>query len=184
MDNEEKYKKLIRAIKVLRDLKPHDECLENWIKENAPEIAEQEDERIRERLIEFFKDWGKTRSHCWSISISDILAWLEKQDPKKHQEELDAAYKTADKVQYKRGYEDAVKEMEKQGWNKDDESYLNTTIAYLKDAKEFKKTAENCINWLKSLRPQPKQEKPPMQNGIIINGVEYELIEDREDKKH
>ena len=44
-----------------------------------PELKESEDERIRERLIEFFKDWGKTRSHCWSISISDILAWLEKQ---------------------------------------------------------------------------------------------------------
>jgi hypothetical protein len=39
-------------------------------------------------------------------------------------------------------------------WSEQDESYLNTTIAYLKDAKEFKKTAENCIDWLKSLRPQ------------------------------
>jgi hypothetical protein len=133
MDNEEKYKKLIRAIKVLRDLKPHDECLENWIKENAPEIAESEDERIRKELIDIvkkspitfaFEDKGK------------VLAWLEKQDPKKHQEELDAAYKTADKVQYHRGYEAAWKEM---------------------------------------------GEQPPMQNGITINGVEYELIEDRED---
>jgi hypothetical protein len=37
-------------------------------------------------------------------------------------------------------------------WSEEDESYLNTTIAYLKDAKEFKKTAENCITWLKSLK--------------------------------
>jgi len=37
-------------------------------------------------------------------------------------------------------------------WSEENESYLNTTIAYLKDAKEFKKTAENCINWLKSLK--------------------------------
>ena len=47
-------------------------------------------------------------------------------------------------------------------WSEEDESYLNTTIAYLKDAKEFKKNAENCINWLKSIKdkvqPQPKQE--------------------------
>lgn len=136
MDNEEKYKKLIRAIKILREIKPRDESLEKWIKDYVPDLAETDDERIRERLIEFFKDWGKTRSHCWSISISDILAWLEKQDPKKHQEELDAAYKTADKVQYRRGYKAAWEEM---------------------------------------------GEQPPMQNGIIINGVEYELIEDRED---
>ena len=41
---------------------------------------------------------------------------------------------------------------QKPTWSKEDESYLNTTIAYLKDAKEFKKTAENCITWLKSLK--------------------------------
>ena len=127
MDNEEKYKKLISAIKVLRDLKPHDECLENWIKENAPEIAESEDERIRKEIYQFVYEQRPEKE--W-------LAWLEKQDPKKHQEELDAAYKTADKVQYHRGYKAAWEEM---------------------------------------------GEQPPMQNGIIINGVEYELIEDRED---
>jgi hypothetical protein len=41
---------------------------------------------------------------------------------------------------------------QKNVWSEEDESFLNTTIAYLKDAKEFKKTAENCINWLKSLK--------------------------------
>lgn len=137
MDNEEKYKKLIRAIKVLRDLKPHDECLENWIKENAPEIAESEDERIRKAIIELV-DCNERSGYTLlnNVSTSSMLAWLEKQDPKKHQEELDAAYKTADKVQYRRGYAAAWKEM---------------------------------------------GEQPPMQNGITINGVEYELIEDRED---
>ena len=123
MDNEEKYKKLIRAIKVLRDLKPHDECLENWIKENAPEIAESEDERIKKEIYQFVYEQRPEKE--W-------LAWLEKQDPKKHQEELDAAYKT----EYHRGYKAAWKDM---------------------------------------------GEQPPMKNGIIINGVEYELIEDRED---
>lgn len=140
MDNEEKYKKLIRAIKVLRDLKPLDECLENWIKENVPEIAESEDERIRKKLIFFVKNWdieGIVAKYTSDVNdIKKILAWLEKQDPKKHQDELDAAYKTADKVQYQRGYKAAWEEM---------------------------------------------GEQPPMQNGIIINGVEYELIEDRED---
>ncbi len=128
MDNEEKYKKLICAIKVLRDLKPHDECLENWIKENAPEIAESEDERIRKEIYQFVYEQRPEKE--W-------IAWLEKQDPKKHQEELDAAYKTADKVQYHRGYKAAWEEI--------------------------------------------GEQKPPMQNGIIINGMEYELIEDRED---
>jgi hypothetical protein len=48
-----------------------------------PELKESEDERIRKGLIEFFKDWSKTRSHCWSIYIPDILAWLEKQGEQK-----------------------------------------------------------------------------------------------------
>jgi len=52
-------------------------------------------------------------------------------------------------------YVDVEKQCEQNpAWSEEDERYLNTTIAYLKDAKEFKKTAENCINWLKSLRPQ------------------------------
>lgn len=102
MDNEEKYKKLIRAIKVLRDLKPHDECLENWIKENAPEIAESEDERIIDNLASELKN----------LLVRGLIK---------------------------------------------DETYVKYG------------------NFLKSLK------KSKMQNGIIINGVEYELIEDRED---
>lgn len=102
MDNEEKYKKLIRAIKVLRDLKPYDECLENWIKENAPEIAESEDERIIDNLASELKN----------LLVRGLIK---------------------------------------------DETYVKYG------------------NFLKSLK------KPKMQNGIIINGVEYELIEDRED---
>ena len=53
---------------------------------------------------------------------------------------------------------------EKQGeqkpaeWSEEDESYLNTTISYLKDAKEFKKSAENCINWLKSLKDRVQSQ--------------------------
>jgi hypothetical protein len=78
---------------------------------------------------------GGNKLYGSDVTREEALAWLEKQDPKKHQEELDAAYKTADKVQYHRGYEAAWKEME---------------------------------------------EQPPMQNGITINGVEYELIEDYE----
>lgn len=61
---------------------------------------------------------------------------------------------------------------QKPAWSEGDETYLNTTVAYLKDAKEFKKTAENCITWLKSLkdRVQPKQEWSE-EDKKIINGI-------------
>ena len=57
------------------------------------------------------------------------------------------------------GQKPTIAEMQNLAWTKEDESYLNTTIAYLKDAKEFKKSAENCINWLKSLKDRV-QSKP------------------------
>ena len=44
-----------------------------------PELKESKDEMIREKLIEFFKARGKRVSHCWGLSIPDILAWLENQ---------------------------------------------------------------------------------------------------------
>ena len=107
MDNEEKYKKLIRAIKILREIKPRDESLEKWIKEYVPDLAEPEEERIRKSLIHFVKIKGEEFGFIdANTSVEEILAWLEKQG-------------------------------------------------------------------------SPKSA--PMQNGIIINGVEYELIEDRED---
>jgi hypothetical protein len=72
--------------------------------------------------------------------------------------------------QWLKSIKDRVQPQLKQEWNEEDESYLNTTIAYLKDAKEFKKTAENCINWLKSLKPQ-KQWKPTEEQLDIIDMI-------------
>ena len=106
MDNEEKYKKLIRAIKILREIKPRDESLEKWIKDYVPDLAETDDERIRKSLIHFVKIKGEEFGFIdANTSVEEILAWLEKQG---------------------------------------------------------------------------SQKSAPMQNGIIINGVEYELIKDDE----
>lgn len=125
------------AIKILKDF--HDESaifsVRTALETLHPELAESEDEKVRKTLIRVLNENVGNGIEKYGAKLEDALAWLEKQDPKKHQEELDAAYKTADKVQYHRGYEAAWKEM---------------------------------------------GEQPPMQNGITINGVEYELIEDNE----
>ena len=80
MDNEEKYKKLIRAIKILREIKPRDESLEKWIKDYVPDLAETDDERIRKSLIYLVHlyggEFGKIDANT---SVDEILAWLEKQ---------------------------------------------------------------------------------------------------------
>ena len=79
MDNEEKYKKLIRAIKILREIKPRDESLEKWIKDYVPDLAETDDERIRKSLIYLVHlyggEFGKIDANT---SVEEILSWLEK----------------------------------------------------------------------------------------------------------
>lgn len=46
------------------------------------EYKESKEERTRRKLIEFFSDWSKTKSHCWGIRVTDIIDWLEKQGQK------------------------------------------------------------------------------------------------------
>ena len=70
----------------------------------------------------------------------------------------------------------SLKPQPKQEWSEEDERHLNTTIAYLQDAKEFKKNAENCINWLKSsLRPQPhwnpSEEQKPVDKVYTFKAI-------------
>jgi len=89
-----------------------------------PELKEREDEMVRQHLLKHFR--AKTKEEWNGMPIKNIIAWLEKQDPKKHEEELEKAYKTADEVQYKKGFEDAKREFEKQGeqkpaWSEEDE---------------------------------------------------------------
>ena len=81
MDNEEKYKKLIRAIKILREIKPRDESLEKWIKDYVPYLAESEDEKIKKwllSLVEGLPDKGLIFS-SYDIEKEEVFAWIEKQ---------------------------------------------------------------------------------------------------------
>lgn len=46
MNYEEKYRKLVEAIKVMRDVNPSDEGLQNWVQDNVPELAERRNSMI------------------------------------------------------------------------------------------------------------------------------------------
>jgi len=77
-----------------------------------PEPTESEDEKIRKALVEHIK--GIYKGSCTEEMCKErdmFLAWLEKH--KYTEDDLDKAYKCADEVQYRRGYEDAKKEIEK-----------------------------------------------------------------------
>ena len=155
MTDKEKAKRYDKAIEKARKLATdlpngrNDRIYHIWDLESIfPELRESEDEKIRKELIEHVKDQQSS-----FISAPDCrdkyeeeennkynswLVWLEKQGEQKPQRMVSAEAKEA--------------LYDKLDWGKEDESYLNTTIAYLKDAKEFKKTAENCIDWLKKLK--------------------------------
>jgi hypothetical protein len=53
-----------------------------------PELAESEDERIRKTIIRFFKDQysNETEMYDGSVTVGKAIAWLEKQDEPKQEE--------------------------------------------------------------------------------------------------
>lgn len=81
MDYEQKYNKLVNAIKVLQETNPSDEGIQNWVNDNVPELRESEDERIRKYLIYCVNRTIPESDDFNEISKEQILAWLEKQKP-------------------------------------------------------------------------------------------------------
>ena len=117
------------------------------------------------RSLDAYNQYGKA-------SINKNIAWLEKQDPKKHEEELEKAYKTADEVQYRKGFEDGVASVKPVEWSEDGEMMINTIIYDLErhgGKEDSNYSAE--INWLKSLKERyiwkPNEEQLSVLNEVI-----------------
>ena len=129
MDYEKKYKEALERAKDCHVNKKFSE-----LDDNAQELCEyifpelkENDEVIRKELISLFQDCIDHKKHLYNVSDSRRwIAWLEKQDPKKFEEELEKAYKFADEVQYRKGYEDAKREIEKRGEESDYNPYKAT----------------------------------------------------------
>ena len=128
----------------------------NVAEEIFSEFEESEDEKIRKEIIQSIK------GNMVVLHKAKCIAWLEKQgEQKQHDIDIlekhitkDSISELAHTVIVRNGWEIVDAKEQNPAWSEEDENYLNTTIAYLKDANEFKKTAEKCITWLKSLRPQ------------------------------
>ena len=79
---EQKAKAYDKALKLARDYYEDKNCfkyLKGVLENIFPELKESKDERIRKALIDFFQDWHKTKPSRWSIPVSDVITWLEKQ---------------------------------------------------------------------------------------------------------
>ena len=153
---EEKAKAYDELLKKLQEAKEdNDVCDERYccvIDDIVPELkeSESEDEKIRKRLIEFFKDWGKTRSHCWSIYIPDILAWLDKQGEQKHWSEED------EEIRNNCIY-----------WLEKARKYFEKDEDLIYD----KKWIVKCTDWLKYIRPQTTWKPSEEQIGALEHFV-------------
>lgn len=82
MDYEQKYNKLVNAIKVLQETNPSDEGIQNWVNDNVPELRESEDEKIRKAIINIFAT-HKDYEVYFGVSVEDIRVWLERQAEQK-----------------------------------------------------------------------------------------------------
>lgn len=82
---EQKYNKLVDAIKVLQETNPSDEGIQSWVHDNVPELAESEDERMRENLYKCL------RYYVPEDIAEEYIAWLEKQGGQKQTWEPNAA---------------------------------------------------------------------------------------------
>ena len=116
-----------------------------------PELAESDDERIREEMVRYFTEMKKGGSAA--LPYDDCIAYLEKQ------KDLDKMIVVSPEVWDKAisdAFENGKKEGKKQKeqkskWSEEDEEILNELLNHC--------NTENATwyNWLKSLRPQPKQ---------------------------
>ena len=84
MENyEQKYNKLVEAIKVLQKTNPSDEGIQNWVNDNVPELAESEDDKVRKEIIAIlqykYEKFPNDPKYC---NAPQWIAWLEKQDQK------------------------------------------------------------------------------------------------------
>ena len=162
----------------------------NVAKEIFTDSYESDDENVRKwllNLVQSLPDKGLIFSSYDDIEKAKVLAWIEKQDPKKHEEELEKAYKTADEVQYKRGYEDAAKDMEKQGeqepaWNEEDEDMLKSILATCElyeqtvDSSPGKHLLEMQKVWLKSLKERCTWKPSDEQITVLELASKYERV--------
>ena len=139
------------AIKILRDI--HDKSLfsvRNALETLIPELAENEDERIRKAIICGMNALkGQKMETFAGIPINDCLAWLEKQKEHRPAEWSEEDEKRVKQLIYDTEFIKAHYEKRKGELG---EQFNNALI----------RDCDEQINWLKSLRPSWKPSKKQM----------------------
>ena len=179
MDYEKKYNEALSQARFYYGncpTEPEKKKLENIF----PELRESKDEKIRKALIQEFKEKVQ-KSFEWKDGIPNnaVLDWLEKQKEQKPINSFDIVPYIDDKIaalqdmwrEEKVAFDwDDMHEMiedvarhfyqkeQKPAWGEEDEYRIRQIERITKQAGCSQGLQEVIHNWLKSLRPQPKQE--------------------------
>lgn len=132
MTQKEKAERYDKAIERARKLKEDPQSVFNEYSPKEgdticdyifPELAESVDEKIRKALIDFFQDWHKTKPSRWSISVSDVIAWLEKQGEQKPIDKIKPKFKIGDWIIYSNEEVHLITDFDDNGYFVDNKEY-------------------------------------------------------------
>lgn len=81
MNYEDKYKKLVDAIKVLKESRTSDKDFQDWVKDNVPELQEEpESERIKNCLLYLasVEDIADDAFESYNVDYDSVSSWIKK----------------------------------------------------------------------------------------------------------
>ena len=170
---------LLKSARKLHDNPGTQAWLKEILEKEFPELAESEDERIRQLLVRFVK-YDMDDNYSDEFSKEQCIAYLEKQKEQKPVEcipdsvKFDEGFKTGRAIGFKEGVE-SVKPVE---WSEEDENGLCDLMWCISQARKSAKDENDMGNiwsaerWLKdrlkSLRPQPHW-KPDVEDYKALN---------------
>ena len=152
MDYEKKYRDLVEAVKELQKANPSDDGIQNWIKDNVPELIESESERTRKEIINYFQCQSQDEPSRKGIH-NKWIAWLEKQGEQNQLKKIEQEYHCTGVREPKEatGVLKQLLNKENYAWSEEDEAYRVDILVKL----EPHITDDNFTdvqNWFKSLK--------------------------------
>lgn len=166
MDYKQKYEEALEKARVWKEKSGMPIDRQGILDDIFPELKESEDERIRKALIYYFSEQdGILTAINGSVSVRDILAWLEKQGEKKpygqRKECLDCQFNYAGEC---KGSCQMKRDEQKLAWSEEDEKMLKSVISSIRISRssceeddDVRDLFDNEIDWLESLKERIKE---------------------------
>lgn len=140
-----------------------------------PQLAESEDEKARKWIYDFIRNCpNETFEFYGGVGKKAVLAYLEKQKEPHYTKRnalFDKCVENCDPEIMQRVSDEVDEMLQKEqkpaGWSEEDELMMKAVIGILDESDHPK-----LCHWLKSLKPQPKQEWSEEDEEIFNNIIE------------